>query len=193
MVQRCTIKIDLLSYWCTGSGIGRGADVDELVLKDRKGLPYLPGKTLKGLLREGMQACEDAGRVAAGRTRELFGTPSAQGRPDASVPGKVFFSDAVLAAQEADWLGCTEATSARSALYERFSSTSLDEKGMARSKTLRTVELCVPVTLVASCHGAADGWPDDLAAACSLVRGLGSHRNRGLGRCQITVTKEERG
>ena len=45
-------KITFYSNWHCGSGLAAGADTDELVIKDRNGLPYVPGRTIKGLLRE---------------------------------------------------------------------------------------------------------------------------------------------
>ena len=41
--------ICFFSPWHCGSGTSAGADVDELVVKDKNGMPYIPGKTLKGL------------------------------------------------------------------------------------------------------------------------------------------------
>jgi hypothetical protein len=47
----------------------------------------------------------------------------------------------------------------------------------------------VPVNLTAHVDGPADdaAWIDDIRLAASLVRQLGSHRHRGLGRVQLTV------
>ena len=49
-----TIKyeIEFFSNWHCGSGLAAGADVDALVIKDNNGLPYVPGRTMKGLLRD---------------------------------------------------------------------------------------------------------------------------------------------
>jgi len=47
-----TYTIELFSYWHCGSGLSAGADVDSLVIKDAKGMPFVPGKTIKGLIRE---------------------------------------------------------------------------------------------------------------------------------------------
>lgn len=43
------IKIEFFSPWHCGSGLSAGADADSLVIKDTNGLPYIPGKTIKGL------------------------------------------------------------------------------------------------------------------------------------------------
>lgn len=48
-------QIQFHSYWHCGSGLAAGAGVDALVVKDADGLPFVPGKTIKGLLREAME------------------------------------------------------------------------------------------------------------------------------------------
>ncbi len=45
-------KIQFHTFWHCGSGLASGADADLLVIKDKDGIPYVPGKTVKGLLRE---------------------------------------------------------------------------------------------------------------------------------------------
>ena len=45
-------EITFYTNWHCGSGLSSGADCDSLVVKDKNGLPFVPGKTIKGLLRE---------------------------------------------------------------------------------------------------------------------------------------------
>jgi len=45
-------EIKFLDYWHLGSGLSAGTKLDSLVIKDENGLPFAPGKTLKGLFRE---------------------------------------------------------------------------------------------------------------------------------------------
>ena len=45
-------NLTFFTDWHCGSGLAAGADVDTLVVKDKNGLPFVPGKTLKGLIRE---------------------------------------------------------------------------------------------------------------------------------------------
>lgn len=52
MSQNITFAIQFYSPWHCGSGLSAGADVDELVIKDKNGMPFVPGKTIKGLMRE---------------------------------------------------------------------------------------------------------------------------------------------
>ena len=47
--------IEFYSDWHCGSGLASGAEADAVVIKDRDGLPYVPGKTIKGLVREAFE------------------------------------------------------------------------------------------------------------------------------------------
>ena len=50
--MKITDKIEFHTDWHCGSGLAAGADVDALVVKDENGMPFVPGKTIKGLVRE---------------------------------------------------------------------------------------------------------------------------------------------
>ena len=52
-------KIEFFSNWHCGSGLAAGADVDSLVIKDQNRLPYIPGRTLKGLFRDAATILSD--------------------------------------------------------------------------------------------------------------------------------------
>ena len=58
--ENFTLRIEFLSDWHIGSGMGRPGDIDRLVQRDRHNLPYIPAKTVTGIWRD---ACE---RVAYG-------------------------------------------------------------------------------------------------------------------------------
>jgi CRISPR/Cas system CMR subunit Cmr4 (Cas7 group RAMP superfamily) len=51
-MKEITYKILFHSEWHCGSGLSSGSDLDALVVKDAEGFPFIPGKTLKGLLKE---------------------------------------------------------------------------------------------------------------------------------------------
>lgn len=53
------LNISFESRWHTGSGEGNIL-IDRLVQKDTRGMPYIPGSTLKGVIRE---ACEKLSRT----------------------------------------------------------------------------------------------------------------------------------
>lgn len=193
----CTLEI--LSWWHAGSGLGRGGDVDALVIRDAAELPYLPARTLKGLLRDALQLAEDHGAVSAGRTAGLFGAKDPRTlHPDgiqADVedpgrkPGVLHFSDATLDSRLKEWL-VAGGPGRRAAFTAALSSTALQDGGVAAPKTLRTIEAAPPVVLTATITGPDDpGWIATLRQVAGLVRSLGSHRHRGLGRCRLTLTE----
>ena len=45
-------KVTFLDYWHLSSGLSAGAKLDSTVVRDKDGLPYISGKTIKGLLKE---------------------------------------------------------------------------------------------------------------------------------------------
>jgi hypothetical protein len=72
-------------------------------------------------------------------------------------------------------------------LFREFSSTRIDNEGLAQNRTLRTIEVVVPLTLHATVQGPEGDWPDLLQAALPFVHGVGAHRTRGMGRVQVTL------
>lgn len=188
-MKSASIEIRLLSYWHIGSGFGRGAEVDALVLRDMDGLPYIPGRSLKGVFREAAQNCEEIGVIEKGRTWRLFGKPSEEGEYDGSAPGLLFFRDACLPENERSWLLSKSGRDFRSALFETMASTSVNQNGVSDDHTLRTIELCVPMVLESEIHSDGDTFCEDLRKAAVLIRAFGSRRNRGLGRCEVFVSE----
>ena len=49
-----TLSITMLSDWHVGAGAGRG-EIDRIVQRDTDDLPYIPAKTLTGILRDGCE------------------------------------------------------------------------------------------------------------------------------------------
>ena len=198
-MKTATLTIELLSWWHAGSGLGRGGDVDALVIRDADGLPYLPGRTIKGLLRDAVRLAEDFSAVPIGSTDTLFGkadqtTPNDEGTqldydPEPRPPGQIKrVSNATLPMDLATWIR-NGGSARKAAVYSAFSSTRISPDGVAEQGTLRTIEVCPPLTLSATVAGPDDGtWLVTLEKCVPLVRALGSHRHRGLGRCQMRLT-----
>ena len=62
--QDCVLTIAMKSDWHVGSGSSRG-EIDSIVQRDADGLPYIPAKTLTGILRDG---CEQVAQALDGST-----------------------------------------------------------------------------------------------------------------------------
>lgn len=173
-------EIEFFSNWHCGSGLAAGADVDALVVKDRDGLPYVPGRTMKGLLRD---AATQLG-YAETEIATIFGKAGER----ANLTGCAFFSNATLPEDE---VADIKKGQLESHLYQTFASTAIDDNGIAEDKSLRKIETVVPCTL----YGVISGLPDNaetmMTNAMSLIKRMGTGRTRGYGRCRIQKVKEE--
>ncbi len=217
MTVSVILSFDLGAFWHIGTGQGESAHVDAAVARDVDGLPVLHGRAIKGLLREALTAAEELGQVPAGVAAWLCGTPARQPADDTtglrrhrfeSHPGHATFTNAVLpeswrAFATGDRQGNRIAT-----LFDVVQATAIDEEtGQAKDHSLRAVEVAVPMTLTAEVTlepGAAPppwtvpgtetpiDWVAALERALPLLRGLGAHRNRGLGRVRVTLTRAAR-
>ena len=185
-------EIKFHTDWHCGSGLSAGADVDALVVKDADGLPYVPGKTLKGLLREAAELLLqlNPAKYDCQGWASCVGYAAAEG--SASSQGSAFFSNAVLQEAEAEAI-CRQKGLARY-MYRSVASTAIDEvTGTAREHSLRKMEVTVPCVLVGCIYDVPDDCVDLLADSMKMVKRLGVGRNRGLGRCTLAVrTVKER-
>lgn len=178
-------SIQFFSPWHCGSGLSAGADVDELVIKDANGMPYIPGKTLKGLIRE---AFEDYAGLSSNemeqQIREAFGVESDADNTEKNVSGSAYFSNASLEKAEYDAI---IASGSQQYLYNRVASTALDENGIAIDHSLRAIETTVPCRLYAWIQDLPDGLEEMLGKSLGLIHHIGMDRNRGLGRCDLNI------
>ena len=138
--QKCQLKIEFQHYWHPGTGSGRGSDVDAISRRDQHGLPMLPGKTLKGLLRDALIRWYDENLATT-----LLGTA-----PDATEQGAglLRISNATLEDDIVYYL--TQNPDLISGLYRNIYATAIKpEDGTALDKSLRGMEVIVPLTLYA--------------------------------------------
>lgn len=174
-MENIKYKIEFYSNWHCGSGLSAGADVDSLVIKDTDGLPFIPGRTLKGLLR-------DAATQLYGendKIKNMFGVSDDEKEPDFS---GCFFKDAKLSENERDYIIQNNLSDY---LYQTFASTAI-ENGIAKPASLRKIETVVPCVL----EGEILDIPDEehikiLNKAMMFIKRIGTGRNRGYGRCDI--------
>ena len=200
------LTIEFTSYWRSGSGASGGGDVDTPALRDPLGLPYVPARQFKGLLREAAMRLEQAAASdwPSGTTDLLFGRRSTHA--DGSLPAVLDFRDAKLD-HDIEAAVRTEKKLAAT-LFVRLASTKIDAAtGAAASKTLRSFEAVVPVTLHAMMTFAPASrrqrdpnskkaieqlnvcWTDRIDEAAALVLALGGQRSDGLGRAILSVVR----
>ncbi len=177
-------KIKFYSNWHCGSGLSAGADVDLLVIKDKYHLPFVPGKTIKGLVREAMQ---DIKKFENNNVDidTLLGKENEKG--ESMQQGTLFFTNATLNENTANAI--IKSNSA-DYLYAAIASTAIDEDGVAKDHSLRRMEVTVPCELEGTIYGVPEENEKDMEKVLKYIKRLGQNRNRGLGRCDITINKE---
>jgi len=162
-------KITFLDYWHLSSGLSGGARFDSIVTKDESNIPYIPGKTLKGLIREQYE------NLNYPELEKLFGKEGVD-------EGELYFNNAVLDKEEKDAI---VSKNLQNYLYDSIASTAIDNNGIAVDDSLREIEVVIPLILYTEIIGANS----DITDAFLSVKRVGLNRNRGLGRCVVEVVK----
>ncbi|MBM4345022.1 MAG: hypothetical protein FJ100_16760 [Deltaproteobacteria bacterium] len=212
-----TLQFGLLSDWHISSSAAGGMDVDAEAARTAEGLPYLPGKAVKGVVRDAVDFALRIGALPEGVTQQdivrWFGTDKQAGNPEereadleaaryATEPGALIVTNAELGKDEieaAAWRQVGRSALARTApdsadnrgvveaLFRVHRSTALTD-GVAATGTLRALRAAVPMNLYAVISGpAGEPWPKVLRAACPYIAEMGSDRTRGLGRVRVTA------
>lgn len=183
-MHRVKLTFTIVSYWHAGSGAGEGARLDAITAEKAYGLPYLPGKTVKGLLREAVLMVEECGKLPAKTTEALFGTATT--RYD-STAGQLEITDATLPDDFQNWARLNQEKGPF--LFHTVSSTCINNEGTAETDTLRCIEVSIPMSLMSFVESEVEPpyWIDTLKLAAPFVRHIGTHRHRGLGRTVLTV------
>jgi len=191
------ITFKFISPWHMGSGFGEGAHLDALPVKSASGLPYIPGRTVKGLFREAVLLAEECGQVPCESTVSLFGSRDDKLSRYESTPGSLSFTSATLGDAMEQWAGETDASgkpiheNVVHQLFMPLAATRIDFNGLAHDKSLRKIEVALPVCLTAQVEYSQNS-PDiakTLQTAARLIRQTGSWRHRGLGRVQVSLTE----
>lgn len=185
-------KLIFHSLWHCGSGESKGADIDALVIKDENGLPYVPGKTIKGLIKDGMQELVNVNseQVKQEDIWQIFGKEAVKNE---GVIGKCFFRNASLPEEISEYL-INAGNVLQKQLYTKLTTTAIDgQTGVAKDHSLRSMEAAVPMELFGEILDVPEHLSSHLEQAMQMVKGLGVGRNRGLGRCTFMIIAKEGG
>jgi CRISPR/Cas system CSM-associated protein Csm3 (group 7 of RAMP superfamily) len=186
-----TYQIEFYSYWHASSGLAGSTYADLLVNKTREGLPYIPGRTLKGLLREAAETIHalQPELISEAFVLSVFGQAPDKKDLEEERPTQeaaAFFTNATLSQH----LGREIVKEKDQAyLFEVLASTAIvGQKGIAKNGTLRQLEVSVPLTLYAAIEQFPDeaGYRDMMQHCMQWVKRMGLNRSRGLGRCQFS-------
>jgi len=182
--KKINYTITFLSEWHAGSGLSSGAEADAVVIKDKNNLPYLPGKTIKGLLKDALMDMKEVqSDFNIEDLESLFGKINTD---ESTTAGTLFFSNVELPENEEKEI--SEEMSKH--LYRIHASTKIEENGVAKNGSLRTMEVTIPLVLegyISFENELSKNQHDLIEKATKWTRSLGANRNRGLGRCKIEI------
>lgn len=198
------IKIEIHSEWRSGTGRGKGLYLDAETLRDALGLPMLPGRQIKGLVRHALESgAEWAGDWNHDLVQKLCGINSQSEEKSRfeTEAGKLSFSSARMgqewlnyftALKDQDDQSQADAQKLIEALYKVRRQTAMDDQGLVKDHSLRSIEVCVPMTLYATVQGDLNEEETQaLSTALKLIRSVGGMTTRGLGRASLSLVKGE--
>ncbi len=166
--------LTFLDYWHLSSGLSAGSKLDSSVVKDHNGIPYVPGKTIKGLLREMAELIDKE------FASKCFGEEETQ-------QGECYFSNATLSQATIDEIVNNHL---QANLFNTIASTKIDKNGIAKDGSLREIEVVVPLTLYGEIEHC--NQPQQMTKALHMIKRMGLNRNRGLGRCKFEILGDDK-
>ncbi len=201
------VQIQFTSDWHCGTGQGDDSGADRTIARDVDGLPYVPAKELKGIWRDASEraayglddGCPGPWSALVDR---IFGQGAGKGRDPDQACALISAGDARLVAQ---WRAAlqrsddSETDAARRMMRDgltltRFGVAIDGSTGTARDDMLREIEVArAGLILEAEATISVPTWQTTLVllAGLRLVEHIGAKRRRGLGRCQITLTRPD--
>lgn len=185
-----TYKIEFKSFWHAGSGLSGGTFSDALVMKDPNGLPFIPGKTIKGLLRDAAVQMHafDAQIISEEFINTVFGNVPDAATNHVTTPASSFVTDAYLSRFLIEELEHSE--SLKSGLFQVLTATQIDSNGISKDASLRQIEVSIPLTLFGKILHIDECYVAEMNHCFQWVKRLGLNRSRGLGRCEFSISKQ---
>ena len=193
------IKIELMSPILLGSGEGLGSLIDTDIIYDNHGLPYLPARRLKGLLRESASEVKEMLNLSGieflsgMQVDDVFGKKGGEGAP--VVFRNLYVEDYEITVNWLKWafneygsIVSKETVLDTFTEIRRQTAVSL-QNGVAENSSLRTIRV-LKVGYILTGNVIAKTYNDVcdlLALACANLKHVGSNRSRGLGEVKCSL------
>lgn len=191
-MMKKTLKITLRSDLCVGTGKGFAAIIDEDTAIDEYGIPFIPGKRIKGCLRE---LAEETFEISEKKLNDIFGT---RGNDEA---GSLIISDAKINDYDSQLDEIKSAISAgqikANDITELFCSVRANtaiENDTAKKNSLRFTRVVnrtspidnKPLVFYADIEY-DEVYNEDISKLFKALRNIGYRRNRGWGciKCEL--------
>ena len=197
-MNKYSIRLHLNSDTTFGRGDGIAGLVDSEVEHDENGLPYLRGRSLKGLLQEEcaniLFSLKQADYTQLYDLEKIADKLFGKGGSDLKADAKMFVGDAVLPKDlfDAVKFAIQEEQIKPDEVFKSLTTTrrqtAMNEKGAPRKESLRSVRVVLRETVFESeLMFSEDFQPDSneialLGACVASLRRVGLGRNRGRGK-----------
>jgi len=199
-----TLNVHFLSPALIGSGEGFGAIIDQDIVFDSVGMPYIPAKRIKGCLLDAAKDVKDMFSIS--KINDLSIDLSLFGEQGSPSPGPVYFSNLTMNDYELNksWLAYFIQTEeytdflSKDLILDTFTEirhqTKIDpDSGIAFDHSLRTLRVLKKgVSFYGDVHipyAYEDALLPSLLLACMNFRAMGTGRNRGFGELTCTLLK----
>ena len=192
VMNRCDLKIELMSDMCVSDGGVYNSSLDTDVVYDSYGFPYIPAKRIKGCLREIALELKQMGLDVDPEI--LFGS-------EGNSSGKVRVSDALLKDVECYRDDINKSSNMRVFHPQNVlnyytyirTQTSIDyDYGVAEDASLRNMRVVKKGnTFLAKIEIDDESVSDAFRMCCTALRHMGLSRTRGLGEIRCSVVAPE--
>lgn len=184
-----TLRIRMLSEWAISTGESSGMGADNTVLRSDDGIPYIPGSSLRGLLRDALHEIEPE------QVHAIFGRAGEDQQE--SLPGRIMVSNAMLAPptlKAYEQAGLSRREIGDMLVLTRAQTAINAKTGAARDGSLRSSEFAAPgLEFEATVSAGSAEHFRVLQQASLLVRRLGHSRARGFGCCEAALIENGEG
>lgn len=187
MNKNITFDILLLSDTCCGNGTGNGGNVDVCACFDEGGLPIIPGRRLKGLLKEKSALLAENGFTAKnGKTVTMADVEGLFGGDGGKAARLEVYDARLKGADEisAELKGKFNPKEISQVFTQERYQTAIDKNGIAKDGSLRTIETVLKNTEFSGLIKITDATEVDaeiMESSLKLLRNIGMDKSRGLG------------
>ena len=212
MIKHYRLFVKLLSDTIIASDKGYGAIIDTDVVFDEVGLPYIPAKRLKGVLRESAEVLSNIfQRADINFDIDVCGIFGKQGRASSEAGANFIipnlyiddygktrdFFDSLFSDEGADNASRSKFNISKEDVMSFFTNirmqTAIDsELGKTRKHSLRSMRVLDKNMVFSSSFELDEIYIDQLLYICAATKNIGSKRNRGFGEARVYI-KDEKG
>lgn len=192
------LLFELLSDTCISSGESIAGIIDVEVEFDEYGIPFIPAKRLKGVLRE---AAEDINLICDGKYSDCI--DDIFGKPGKCIPGNMILENGRLEDYKeiVDIVRRGKTSKEYGILFnEEFikdnftyirSQTAIDEDGVAKVNSLRNIRVLKKGLKFLFNLEIEKEYVQFLNEVCKMVRHIGLNRTRGLGEVKLSLVEDD--